>query len=72
MAKAAGKLISGKYPLKLVIDLSQFAQPGSVCGVRWISSGDEQLHKALIGICSVMNKAAGRLLTELDILDVVN
>lgn len=73
-AKAVGKLISGKYPAKkLVIDLSQIRPAGErLRGYGWISSGDEQLHKALIGICSVMNKAAGRLLTELDILDVVN
>lgn len=73
-SKAIGKLIAGKYPAKkLVIDLSQIRPAGDrLRGYGWISSGDEQLHKALLGICAVMNNAAGRLLTEIDILDIMN
>lgn len=73
-AKAIGKLIAGKYPAKkLVIDLSQIRPAGDrLKGYGWISSGDEQLSKAVLGICEVMNRAAGRLLSVLDILDVIN
>lgn len=73
-AKAVGKLVAGKYPAKrLVLDLSQIRPAGErLRGYGWISSGDDQLSKALLGICSVLNKAAGRLLTEIDILDVMN
>ena len=73
-AKVVGKLVAGKYPAKrLVLDLSQIRPAGErLRGYGWISSGDEQLSKALLGICSVLNKAAGRLLTEIDILDVMN
>lgn len=73
-AKAVGKLISGKHPAeKLIIDLSQIRPAGErLRGYGWISSGDHQLYIALQGICTIMNRAAGRLLSELDILDIVN
>ena len=73
-AKAFGKLISGKYPAtKLILDVSQIRPAGErLRGYGWISSGDEQLCKALRGVCQVMNRAAGRLLSVLDILDIVN
>jgi len=73
-AKAVGKLISGKHPAeKLIIDLSQIRPAGErLRGYGWISSGDHQLYIALQGICKIMNRAAGRLLSELDILDIVN
>lgn len=73
-AKAIGKLIAGKYPArKLVLDLSQIRPAGDrLRGYGWISSGDKQLAVALEGICQVMNGAAGRLLTVIDILDIVN
>lgn len=73
-SKAVGKLIAGKYPAKkLVIDLSQIRPAGDrLRGYGWISSGDEQLSKAIVGICAVLNHAAGRLLTVIDILDVMN
>lgn len=73
-AKAVGKLISGKHPAeKLIIDLSQIRPAGErLRGYGWISSGDHQLYVALQGICAIMNRTAGRLLSELDILDIVN
>lgn len=73
-SKAVGKLVAGKYPAKkLILDLSQIRPAGErLKGYGWISSGDEQLSKALLGICEVMNRAAGRLLSVLDILDIVN
>ena len=73
-AKAIGKIIAGKYPAKkLVLDLSQIRPAGDrLKGYGWISSGDEQLSKSLLGICTTMNAAAGRLLTIIDILDIMN
>lgn len=73
-AKAIGKLVAGKYPAqRLVLDLSQIRPAGDrLKGYGWISSGDEQLSKALLGICGVLNGAAGRLLSALDILDIMN
>lgn len=73
-ARAIGKIIAGKYPAKtLILDLSQIRPAGErLNGYGWISSGDHQLAKALIGIVNVMNGAAGQLLTVIDILDVLN
>lgn len=73
-AKAVGKLIAGKYPArKLILDLSQIRPAGQrLKGYGWISSGDGQMAVALKGICEVLNKSAGKLLSVLDILDIVN
>ena len=73
-AKALGKLVGGKYPAEtLIIDLSQIRPAGDrLKGYGWISSGDTQLAGAMRGIAEVLNRAAGRLLTAIDILDVVN
>lgn len=73
-AKAIGKLIAGKYPAqKLIIDLSQIRPSGQrLRGYGWISSGDEQLSRALVGITDILNRAPARLLTAIEIMDVVN
>lgn len=73
-AKALGKLVGGKHPAEtLIIDLSQIRPAGDrLKGYGWISSGDTQLAGAMCGIAEVLNRAAGRLLTAIDILDVVN
>lgn len=73
-AKALGKLVGGKHPAEtLIIDLSQIRPAGDrLKGYGWISSGDTQLAAAMRGIADVLNQAAGRLLTAIDILDVVN
>lgn len=73
-AKALGKLIAGKYPAQtLVLDLSQIRPAGErLRGYGWISSGDHQLALALEGIARVLNTAAGRLLTAIEILDILN
>jgi len=73
-AKAIGKLIAGKYKAdKLVIDLREIRAAGErLKGYGWISSGDESLYKALLGICEIMNRRAGNLLSKLDILEVMN
>ena len=73
-AKALGKLVGGKHPAEtLIIDLSQIRPAGDrLKGYGWISSGDAQLAEAMRGMTEVLNKAAGRLLSAIDILDVVN
>lgn len=73
-AKAVGKLIAGKFPAKtLVIDLSQVRPEGSrLKGYGWISAGDNSFYKALEAICTIMNRQACKLLTKIDILDIVN
>ncbi len=73
-AKAIGKIVAGKHPAnKLILDLSQIRPAGSrLRGYGWISSGDEQLARALLGITKVMNQSAKRLLTVIEILDIVN
>ncbi len=73
-AKSVGKIVAGKYKAdKLVIDLRQIRPAGlRLSGYGWISSGDEQIAKAFKAIAEIMSKAHGRLLTRMDILDVVN
>lgn len=73
-AKSVGKLLAGKYPAEtLVLDYSEIRPAGErLSGYGWISSGDEQIHKAYEKIAGIMNKRAGSLLTRIDILDVMN
>lgn len=73
-AKAIGKLVAGKYPANnLIIDLSQIRPAGArLRGYGWISSGDEQLARAVEGITKILNRSAGKLLTAIDIMDVAN
>ena len=73
-AKSFGKLLAGKYPAKrLIFDLSAIRPAGyRLKGYGWISSGDKTLSDALVGISKIMNERAGKLLTSINILDVVN
>lgn len=73
-AKSIGKLIAGKYPAKkLVLDLSQIRPAGErLKGYGWISSGDAQIAIAYPAIARILSGAAGRLLTRIEILDIVN
>lgn len=73
-AKAIGKLIAGKKAAKtLVLDFSEVRPAGErLKGYGWISSGDEQIAKAFTAIARILSKANGRLLTRIEILDVVN
>lgn len=73
-AKSIGKLIAGKYPAKkLVLDLSQIRPAGErLKGYGWISSGDAQIAVAYMAIARILSNAAGRLLTRIEILDIVN
>jgi ribonucleoside-triphosphate reductase len=73
-AKSIGKLIAGKFPArKLVINLEEIRGAGTrLKGYGWICSGDAALATALEAICVIMNKQAGKLLSKIDILDIVN
>jgi adenosylcobalamin-dependent ribonucleoside-triphosphate reductase len=73
-AKVVGKILAMKKPAKkLVLDFSEIRKPGiRLSGYGWISSGDVALHKAMVKIAAIMNKAAGRLLTAIEILDIYN
>jgi len=73
-AKSIGKLLAGKRRVKkLVLDFSEIRPAGDrLKGYGWISSGDEQIAIAFKAIAQIMSNAAGRLLTRLEILDIVN
>lgn len=73
-AKFFGKLLAFKGTAKkLIIDFSEI-RPGGyrLSGYGWISSGDAQIAKAVVGIVAVLNRAAGKLLNAIDILDIEN
>ncbi|MEQ8308102.1 MAG: ribonucleoside-triphosphate reductase, adenosylcobalamin-dependent [Hoeflea sp.] len=73
-AKSIGKLLAGKKNAKkLVLDFSQIRPAGErLKGYGWISSGDEQIAIAFHAIAKILSKAHGRLLTRIEILDIVN
>lgn len=73
-AKSIGKLLALKEPVdRIILDFSQIRPAGiRLKGYGWISSGDETISKAFEKICEIMNKRAGRLLTRIDILDLLN
>ena len=73
-AKSIGKLLAGKYAAKkLVLDFSQVRPSGErLKGYGWICSGDAQIAIAFEKIATILSKKADRLLTKMDILDVVN
>lgn len=73
-AKFFGKIMAFKgHAKKLIVDFSEIRPAGyRLSGYGWISSGDEQIAKAVVGIIAVMNKASGKLLSAIDILDLEN
>ncbi len=73
-AKALGKIMSGKYPAsKLRIVLTELRPGGKrLKGYGWLSSGWEPLARALEKIGKIMMDAAGRILTAIEIGDIVN
>ena len=73
-AKAVGKLFK-VYPRvdKLVLDYSEVRGPGKrLKNYAWICNGWKPLGDAMSAMHAIRNKRAGSLLTEIDILDVVN
>lgn len=73
-AKAAGKLVAGKYPAeKLILDFSEIRPSGyRLRGYGWISSGDNQISVAFTAIAKILSDRADQLLTAMDILDICN
>jgi len=73
-AKVAGKLLANKKRCDmLTIDLSEIRPAGvRLRGYGWISSGDELIADALASIVTILNKKACRLLSRIDILDILN
>lgn len=73
-AKSIGKLMAYKGNAnKLVLDFSQIRPAGErLSGYGWISSGDETISVAFKAIAEIMNKRAGELLGNIDILDIMN
>lgn len=73
-AKSIGKLLAGKYSAKtLVLDFSQIRKPGiRLKNYGWLSQGDNGLSKAYTIIFNILNAKADSLLSEMDILDIVN
>lgn len=73
-AKAIGKIMALKEAFDvIVIDFSEVRAAGiRLKGYGWISSGDETVSIAFAKIIELMNKRAGKLLTRIDILDLLN
>ena len=73
-AKAFGKLIAGKHPAKkLVLDFSEIRPAGQrLAGYGWMCVGDVLLSTAFDAIAKIMNKQAGKLLSAIDIMDIIN
>jgi adenosylcobalamin-dependent ribonucleoside-triphosphate reductase len=73
-AKAVGKLLAYKgFARKLTIDFSEVRPAGErLAGYGWISSGDATFSSAVASIVELLNRRAGRLLTRIDILDILN
>ncbi len=73
-AKSIGKLLAGKYPAKkLVLDFSQIRKPGvRLKNYGWLSQGDVGMVKAYTEVYNILNAKADSLLSEIDILDIIN
>lgn len=73
-AKSIGKLLAGKYQAdKLVLDFSEVRGAGGrLAGYGWISSGDKVISQVYPKIAKLLSNRAGRLLDEIDILDIIN
>ena len=73
-AKFFGKIMAFKSRAKkIVIDFREIRPAGyRLSGYGWISSGDQQIAQATQGIIDLMNSAAGKLLTAMNILDLEN
>lgn len=73
-AKSIGKLLAGKYNAKrLVLDFSNIRKPGiRLKNYGWLSQGDIGLTTAYTKIYEILNAKADSLLSEIDILDIIN
>lgn len=73
-AKSIGKLLAGKYPAKkLVLDFTQIRKPGvRLKNYGWLSQGDVGMATAYTKVYNILNAKADSLLSEIDILDIMN
>lgn len=73
-AKSIGKLLAGKYPAQtLILDFSNIRKPGiRLKNYGWLSQGDVGLTKAYTKVYDLLNAKADSLLSEIDILDIIN
>lgn len=73
-AKAFGKLLAMKKPVdEIHLNFGEIRPAGKpLAGYGWLSSGSIQIKEAFIRICQILNDASERLLTEMDILDLIN
>ena len=73
-SKSIGKLLRMKTPVdRIVLDFSRIRAAGiRLKGYGWISSGDETFSKAMVAIAKILSDRAGKLLTKMNILDVMN
>lgn len=73
-AKSIGKLLTlPADATRLLLDFSEIRPSGErLSGYGWISSGDGTLAEAYEKIAGILNNRHGKLLNELDILDVLN
>lgn len=73
-AKSIGKILAlkGVYDV-IILDFSEVRAAGiRLKGYGWISSGDETISVAFNRIVQLLNDRAGKLLTRIDILDLLN
>jgi len=73
-AKLPGKLLANKIQCqKLTIDFSEIRPAGArLSSYGWISSGDELIVDAVTKIVTILNIRNNRLLTRIDIMDIMN
>lgn len=73
-AKSIGKLLAGKYPAEtIVLDFYEIRKAGiRLKNYGWLSQGDNGITDAYTKIYNILNAKADSLLTEIDILDIIN
>ena len=73
-AKALGKLLTMKRPVdKIILDTTEVRPAGEhLAGYGWLSSGDKKVSEAFANIIHILSNAADRILTEIEILDIMN
>jgi ribonucleoside-triphosphate reductase len=74
-SKAVGKLLALKDTnVKAIeLDFTEIRAAGvRLNGYGWISSGDTMFSEAMVSIVDILNRKAGFLLSEVDIIDIMN
>lgn len=73
-AKSVGKILAMKHRVsKITLDFSEIRGSGSILSnYGWISSGYQPLERAMRGIINILNEAVGKMLDEIQIMDIMN